>query len=116
MLAVPPPLMAVGFLCLVQPKNKKGRFQNLLNPDPNNACAVSQVMVAEDGRVKLRCSHAQSLEFCQVASQAEGAPSSRPSGTRMSWSTKRHAILRGQAFALQIILLGAVWALCTSLA
>jgi hypothetical protein len=39
-----------------------------------------------------------------------------PSGTRMSWSTKRHVALRRQASALQMILLGAVWALCISLA
>jgi hypothetical protein len=38
--------MGVGLLCLVQLKDKKAGAR-LVNPDLTNACAVSQVMVAE---------------------------------------------------------------------
>jgi hypothetical protein len=47
---------SMGLLRLVQLKNKKGRA-SLVDPDRTSACAVSQVMVAEDGRLKLRSSH-----------------------------------------------------------
>jgi len=36
--------MGVGLLWLVQPKNKKGAC-SLVDPDPTDACAVSQGMV-----------------------------------------------------------------------
>jgi hypothetical protein len=36
-----------GIPLLGSAEKLKGHVQNLLNPDPNNACAVSQVMVAE---------------------------------------------------------------------
>ena len=48
----PHPHQGVGLLCPVQLKTIKGRAR-LVNPDPTNACAVSQVMVASTTRYPL---------------------------------------------------------------